>query len=66
MNTDKRKTVYWKSIVSILLCAIIVFSLSACAMTEKKSAKIKVLIVPKFEIDEISGDYPGEAQLFYE
>ena len=66
MNTDKRKTVYWKSIVSILLCAIIVFSLSACAVTEKKSAKIKVLIVPKFEIDEMSGDYPGEAQLFYE
>ena len=55
-----------KSIVSILLCAVILFSLSACAMTEKKSAKVKVLIVPKFEIDEISGDYPGEAQLFYE
>ena len=66
MYIDKRITVRLKSIVSILLCAIIVFSLSACAMTEKKSAKIKVLIVPKFEIDEMSGDYPGEAQLFYE
>ena len=27
---------------------------------------LRVLIIPKFEIDEMSGDYPGEAQPFYE
>ena len=26
---------------------------------------VKVLIVPKFEIDNIEGGFPGEAQLFY-
>lgn len=55
-----------KSIVALLLCAVLLFSLSACATSDLKPAKIKVLIVPKFEIDEMSGDFPGEAQLFYE
>ena len=27
---------------------------------------VKVLILPKFEIDDIESDFPGEAQLFYE
>ena len=27
---------------------------------------IKVLILPKFEIGELSGDFPGEAQFYYE
>ena len=27
---------------------------------------IKVLILPKFELGEMSGDYPGEAQFYYE
>ena len=27
---------------------------------------VKVLILPKFEIGDIDGDFPGEAQLFYE
>ncbi len=27
---------------------------------------VRILILPKFEVGEISGDYPGEAQLFYE
>ena len=27
---------------------------------------VKVLILPKFEIGDIEGDFPGEAQLFYE
>ena len=28
--------------------------------------KIKVLILPKFEVDEMAGDFPGEAQYYYE
>ncbi len=27
---------------------------------------VKVLLLPKFEIGEMSGDFPGEAQLYYE
>ncbi len=27
---------------------------------------VKVLILPKFEVDEMEGDFPGEAQYFYE
>ena len=27
---------------------------------------VKVLILPKFEVGELTGDFPGEAQLFYE
>ena len=27
---------------------------------------LRVLIIPKFEIGEMTGDFPGEAQLFYE
>ncbi|MBR2264313.1 MAG: hypothetical protein IJ917_08245, partial [Firmicutes bacterium] len=27
---------------------------------------VRVLILPKFEVDGLSGDFPGEAQLFYE
>lgn len=28
--------------------------------------KIKILILPKFEIDNLTGDYPGEAQYYFE
>lgn len=27
---------------------------------------VKVLLLPKFEISEMSGDFPGEAQYYYE
>ena len=40
---------------------------TACAgQPEKVATKVKVLLVPKFEVGKISGDFPGEAQLFYE
>ena len=43
-----------------LICTAL---LSACGSSPKK---IKVLILPKFEIGEMTGDMPGEAQLYYE
>lgn len=48
--------------LAILVCA------AACASGADASEKtaLRVLIVPKFEIDEMTGDFPGEAQLFYE
>lgn len=39
--------------------------LSACSTASQK-APLHVLIVPKFESGQISGGFPGEAQLFYE
>ena len=49
-------------VIAALLCAT-VFS-SCAAKTEKPS--LRAIIIPKFEIGEMSGDAPGEAQLFYE
>ncbi len=49
----------------ILVLAICVQILSACSFSPKKKA-LRVLIIPKFEVGEMSGDFPGEAQLFYE
>lgn len=34
--------------------------------SDAEKPALRVLIIPKFEIDEMSGDYPGEAQPFYE
>ena len=50
--------------ISVILL-LFVFLMSACAKKDEKT-KVQVLIVPKFEIGEIAGDFPGEAQLFYE
>ncbi len=34
--------------------------------TEQEVIRVKVLILPKFENGEMTGDFPGEAQFFYE
>ena len=49
-------------IFALLLCVAL---FSSCAAQPEKTA-LKVIIIPKFEVGEISGDFPGEAQLFYE
>lgn len=46
----------------MLFCAL---AITSCSPAEKKTA-LKAIIVPKLEIDDITGDFPGEAQLFYE
>ena len=48
-----------------ILCSVIIIIISSCSSADKKTA-LKVIIIPKFEIDEMTGDFPGEAQLFYE
>jgi len=54
----------------VLLCVLAcVFALSAEGAAESMKAEkveIKVLILPKFEVGELSGDFPGEAQYYYE
>ena len=49
-------------VLAVLLCAAVV---TTYWLTSKKP-EIKVLIIPKFETGEMAGDFPGEAQLFYE
>ena len=50
--------------ICVLLLAVSVLLYASAEKEEKQ--KIRVLIVPKFEIGAMSGDFPGEAQLFYE
>ena len=56
----KRKAV---AMILALACLVLCLSVSACSSAP---VKIKVLILPKFEVDEMTGDYPGEAQHYYE
>ena len=49
----------------IFLLLLFVFLMSAYGKDDE-TTKVRVLIVPKFEIGEVTGDFPGEAQLFYE
>ena len=58
----KRKTIY---VFTCILVLASFFLLCAFDMNAEKT-KVNVLIVPKFEIGEMSGDTPGEAQLFDE
>lgn len=58
----KRKSVACVvGLVALAICLVLV----VCARASGKT-KVRVLIVPKFEIGKMTGDDPGEAQLFYE
>ena len=48
------KKIRW-SVLLILLVAICIQVLSACSFSPKKTA-LRVLIIPKFEIGQMSGD----------
>ena len=51
----------------LLLSAVLLTALPACgaAKTETRIAPAVVLL-PMFEVGELAGDFPGEAQLYYE
>jgi len=58
-----------KSILGIAAIAVLLaFLLVGCFSQKKEQEKIpiKVLILPKFELGEMTGDFPGEAQLYYD
>ena len=65
-----------KKTLALLIAALLIVTsvfVSSCSSTdtgteEKDSGavKLKAIIVPKMELGEMSGDFPGEAQLFYE
>jgi len=59
-----------KKKLGLLVLLAIAVVLLACAWfmrpRETKKIPIKVLILPKFEVESLTGDFPGEAQLYYE
>lgn len=53
--------------IAFAVIFVIIAALSGCSLRIKdKKIPVRVLILPKFEIGEIAGDFPGEAQYFYE
>lgn len=54
-----------KKILAVLLACLAVLGAFSGAAAET-SVPVKVLILPKFEIGEMTGDYAGEAQYYYE
>ena len=57
-------------LLSAVMFFLIMASASAAgaqetATEETEKIPVKVLILPKFEVDEMSGDFPGEAQYYY-
>ena len=55
-----------KRIASTFCILALLLSLSACSRAGDGKIRIRVLLLPKFEAGELSGDFPGEAQLYYE
>ena len=51
-------------IFSVLLISIPL--LSGCGAKKEGPIPIRMLILPKFEVDAMSGDFPGEAQYYYD
>lgn len=58
-----------KKVITLILIAVMLMTcFSGCKAPEsgKEKTKIKALILPKFEVGEMSGDAPGEAQFYYD
>ena len=56
-----------KSMIAFAAMLMILLTVSGCSMRSKnRKIPVRVLILPKFELNEMTGDFPGEAQCFYE
>ena len=56
-----------KRIAALMMTVLLLSTAIMPVLAEEASPiEIKVLILPKFEIGEMAGDFPGEAQYFYE
>ncbi len=56
-----------KTSIAIVIIFAMIFMLCSCSLQMKdKKIPVKVLILPKFEAGELTEDFPGEAQYFYE
>lgn len=54
-----------KKVLAAILLIAAMLSVCGCGKRTEK-LPVKVLIVPHFEIGEMKGDDPGEAQMFFE
>ena len=52
--------------VLALLFVLLAGMMLVCPASLAEKTEIKVLILPKFEVSEMAGDFPGEAQYYYE
>ena len=62
---------FFSLVLTLVLIALAVFSMGSAAgaedgNTSAEAIPVKVLILPKFELGQMSGDSPGEAQYYYE
>ena len=56
-----------KRIASLALILLVIAMLAGCSSrTTDWRLPVRVLILPKFEVGAMAGDFPGEAQCFYE
>ena len=53
-------------ISKILFLGLVILFLNISVMAQEAAIPIKVLILPKFEVAQMYGDFPGEAQYYYE
>ena len=53
-------------VMAILIGLPALTELSAPKQPDHDPLPVKVLILPKFEVDQMYGDFPGEAQYYYE
>ena len=67
-NSEKRNWIVTIALTCLGLACVC--SLAICFFmrkpAESDALKIKVLILPKFEVGEMTGDFPGEAQLYFD
>ena len=62
-----KKTETIKRIASFVVILVIIGILAGCSLQAADQRNpVQVLILPKFEVDAMTGDFPGEAQCFYE
>ncbi len=53
-------------VLAFALMAVGAVSAAETAAAQTVPLPVKVLLLPKFEVGEMSGDFPGEAQDYYE
>ena len=53
-------------ILVIMMSAIVTHAETGDLTDPSSPLPVKVLLLPKFEVGELSGDFPGEAQFYYE
>ena len=67
LTVTTRKDTLMKKLLSVLSLVLVLLALCLPVMAEAvEPISIKVLILPKFEAGDMAGDFPGEAQYYYE